>query len=128
MPMAHYRLEGTVGHVGTPILHLNVFVKQNGVAGGHAEIEQVLPPPNNPIVLAVTGTVYPFAQPPAHHVIELDGTYLQPFGPPPLIGAILEHFHAVLSVIAVGNQWDGHGTFKYGPHTVSGAPVKLLKF
>jgi len=128
MPLGTYLVKGEVGNVGTPgapimEFHLLVVVG-SGHVSGHVEIKQALPPPNGEIsVNNVHGYLHELGPAPHAQVVTLEGTYTRPFGPPPLIGEFLEHFHAVLHV---NHEWHGHGSFSYGGHHVRNVPVRKL--
>jgi len=130
MPIGTYLVKGEAGNVGTPgapILEFHLLVVVgSGHVTGHAEIKQALPPPSGEIVINnVHGHLHELGLPPAPkiQVVTLEGTYTRPIGPPPLIGEILEHFHAVL---VVDHHWNGHGSFTYGSNHVVNVPVKKL--
>jgi hypothetical protein len=124
MPIDTYHVQGEAGHIGTPgapILDFSLLVVvPSGLVSGHVDIRQALPPPHGHISLPVTGHIHSLGLPPAHNVVVLTGTYLVSF-PPPAIGSILEHFNATFSV---NSDWNGHGSFTYGGHSVSNVPVK----
>jgi hypothetical protein len=126
MPIDTYFVKGEAGDIGmpgAPILHFSLLVVVgSGLVSGHVKITQALPPPHGAIALPVSGHIHALGLPPAHNVVTLEGTYLQSFLPP-AIGSILEHFSSVFSV---NGEWNGHGSFTYGGHTVANVPVKKL--
>ena len=124
-----YRVTGTAGNVGTPgapILHYELLVNAStGSITGQAQITQAIPPPNGVIdIKNVTGVVRTLVfGGQVTHVVSLQGTYPQP-GPPGTNYIILEHFTAHF---VTNQQWDGRGSFDYGPHTVNDVPVTSTK-
>jgi hypothetical protein len=125
MPDLYY-VKGEAGNVGTPgapILNFGLVVAAGtGKVSGHVSIVQGgVQSPSGPIEVSVTGNIHQLGVGPARQVVSLEGTYLVPFGPPPLIGSMVETFKSVFSV---DHAWNGHGSFSYGGHAVDNVPVR----
>jgi len=115
-------MAGNVGMPGSPMLHFDLLVDSTtGYASGHARITQVVAPPGvNIHIRNVTGTVCSHAIMTRVLVsVALSGTYDQK-GPPPTDYIIVQPFAAQFSLDA---QWDGRGSFNYGPNVINDVPV-----
>lgn len=116
---------GNVGLPGVPIFHLHATVyAPTGTINGAGEITQALPPPagKTPVTHIHGHIHYLGLTPPYNRVVALKGDALVAF-PPPAIGTIVEPFEAVMTV---DENWNGHGSFSWGPHHITNVPVKKV--
>lgn len=103
------------GLAGSPTLHLNLLVNApTGAITGSGRITQALAPPwGNLTIPTVSGQLEETGFPMAEKLVRVTGRYGIPFGPPPMIG----HIEALMTMAcAVNLQWNGKGSFSYGPH------------
>jgi len=104
-------LTGGGGKPGAPLFQLQLLVHPSGhTVTGVVSISQEVPPPNNHLVIHVTGTYHQLL---TENVIILDGTYAWRC-PPPEKCIINEPFRAVITMPAqpVGAPIDG--CFQWG--------------
>lgn len=125
MPLSLYLVKfnvGQEGEPGAPILHVQAAVDApTGHITGQAEITQAIAPPDGVLqVRNLTGQIRSLGFGPAKRVVSLTGdvTY---YLPPPAIGQVQYPFTA--SLVIDENDWDGRGSFSYGPHHVEDVVV-----
>jgi hypothetical protein len=103
------------GLQGAPTLALNLLVNAaTGAVTGSGRISQALAPPfGNLAIPSISGQLEATGLPRAEKLLRVIGRYGIPFGPPPMIG----HIEALMTMAcAVDLQWNGKGSFSYGPH------------
>lgn len=125
MPIGLYLVKlnvGDEGVPGAPILHIQAAVDApTGHITGQAEITQAIAPPDGVLhVRNLSGQIWSLGADPAKRVVTLTGDCLYDF-PPPQIGQATYPFSAVLLIGE--DDWDGRGSFRYGPHRVEDVPV-----
>ena len=114
-----YRVDITLsdGLAGAPTLILDLLVNAaTGAVSGNGRITQALAPPyGNLFIPSISGQLEATGFPKAERLLRVTGQYGIPFGPPPMIG----HIEALMTMAcAVDLQWNGKGSFSYGPHAV----------
>ena len=88
---------------------------------GQVLITQAIAGPASHILINhVAGELHALGFQQGHRVLRLEGTY-QVALPPPVIGELTQKFSAL---IVVDNDWVGHGSFRYGSHTLTDVPVQ----
>jgi hypothetical protein len=105
----------TSGLAGAPTLHLDLLVDAaTGAVSGSGRLTQAVTPPfGNLFIPAISGQLEATGFPKAERLLRASGHYGIPFGPPPMFG----HIDALMTMAcAVDLQWDGKGSFSYGPH------------
>jgi hypothetical protein len=103
------------GLAGAPALLLNLLVNAaTGAVTGSGRLTQALAPPWGSLPIpTVTGQLEAIGFPKAEKLLRVTGRYGIPFGPPPMLG----HIEALMTMACVVDlQWDGKGSFSYGPH------------
>lgn len=114
---------GNKGTPGAPLLHLHLAVDApTGEVTGLGEIDwgSVEGPESEIRIPDLTGQMHSLGYGPAVRVIALQGTYDIPFGPKEP-GHLIQEFTAVL--VIGDDNWEGRGSFAFGPHKVADAPV-----
>lgn len=112
-----YRLDLSFsdGLPGAPTLWLDLVVNAaTGAFNGTGRITQALAPPyGNIFIPSVSGQLEETGFPKAERLLRATGHYGIPFGPPPMIG----HINALMMTACVADmEWNGKGSFSYGPH------------
>ncbi len=117
-----YLIAGNIDLPGAPVLNLALLYNpEAGALTGEALVTQAIAPPNGHVVIRpVSGAVHGLGLGGATRVFNLSGEYTVSV-PPPAIGTYLAKFTAVFST---DNNWNGHGSFTYGNHTVTNVPIK----
>jgi hypothetical protein len=103
------------GLAGSPTLYLNLLVNApTGAITGSGRITQAVAPPWGDLAIpTVSGQLEETGFPKAEKLVRVTGRYGIPFGPPPMLG----HIEALMTMAcAVNLQWNGKGSFSYGPH------------
>src|SRR4051794_31743487 len=103
------------GLAGAPTLYLDLLVNAaTGAVSGSGRLTQaVIPPFGNLFIPAIIGQLEATGFHKAERLLRASGRYGIPFGPPPMFG----HIDALMTMAcAVDLQWDGKGSFSYGPH------------
>jgi hypothetical protein len=125
MPLGLYLIKlnvGNEGEPGAPILHIQAAVDApTGHITGQAEITQAIAPPDGELAVKnLSGQIRSLGLGPAKRVVTLTGDVVY-YLPPPEIGAVTYPFSA--SLVVGESDWDGRGSFSYGPHHVEDVPV-----
>ena len=125
MPIDLYLVKLTVGQEGepgAPILHVQAAVDApTGHITGQAEITQAIAPPEGVLEITnLTGQLRSLGLGPAKRVVSLTGTAVYYF-PPTEPGQAEYPFTA--SLVIGESDWDGRGSFSYGPHHVEDVTV-----
>jgi hypothetical protein len=103
------------GLAGAPTLSLDLLVDAaTGSVTGSGRLTRALAAPfGNLFIPSISGQLEATGFPKAERLLRATGHYAIPFGPPPMIG----HIDALMTMAcAVDLQWDGKGSFSYGPH------------
>jgi len=104
-------LTGGGGKPGAPSFRVELLVHPSGHSvTGIVAISQAVPPPNNHLIIHVTGT---FHQMLTRNVIVIDGTYIWRC-PPPALCLIREQFRAVINIPTQPIGAPIHGCFHWG--------------
>jgi hypothetical protein len=124
MPIGLYLIKLNVGNQqpGAPILHVQAAVDApTGHITGQGEITQAIAPPDGELPIKnLSGQIRSLGLGPAQRVVTLTGDCLYYF-PPPEIGVAKYPFSATL--VVGESDWNGHGSFSYGPHHIENVPV-----
>jgi hypothetical protein len=114
------------GLAGAPTLYLDLLVNAaTGAVSGSGRLTRAVAAPfGNLFIPSISGQLEATGFPKAERLLRATGQYGIPFGPPPMIG----HIDALMTMAcAVDLQWDGKGSFSFGPHaehTVRNCTVK----
>ena len=103
------------GLTGSPTLYLDLLVNApTGAITGSGRITQALASPWGDLPIpTISGQLEETGFPRAEKLVRVTGRYGIPFGPPPMFG----HIEALMTMAcAVDLEWNGKGSFSYGPH------------